>query len=97
MMEKALSMSGRNNVNYDFMVVTFAAILMRTNHADGAREFLNREIAEAPAYEPAWALRAALHFQQGEVLAARADAEEALRLNPGDLQAQEILRRAAEK
>ena len=36
MMEKALSMSGRNNLNYDFMVVTFAAILMKTNHADRA-------------------------------------------------------------
>ena len=34
MMEKALSVSGRNNLNYDFMVVTFATILMKTNRAD---------------------------------------------------------------
>jgi tetratricopeptide (TPR) repeat protein len=92
MMEKALSMSGRSNLNYDFMVVYFAAILMKTNHADGALEYLNREIEEAPTYAPAWSTRAQLHLQQGESSAARADAEMALRLNPGDLQAQDVLR-----
>ncbi len=92
MMEKALSMSDRTNINYDFMVVTFAAILMKTNHIDGARAYLNREIAEAPAYAPAWSMRAALNFQQGELAVARADAETALRLNPSDAQAQDVLR-----
>jgi tetratricopeptide (TPR) repeat protein len=92
-MEKALSMSGRNNLNYDFMVVTFAAILMKTNHADGALEYLNREITESPVYAPAWSTRAALHYQQGELAGARADAETALRLDPGDVQAQDVLRR----
>ena len=93
MMEKAVRMSGRNNINYDFMVVTFSAILMKTNHADGALEYLNREITEAPEYAPAWSMRAALHFEQGEHAAARTDAETALRLNPGDFQAQDVLRR----
>jgi tetratricopeptide (TPR) repeat protein len=93
MMEKALSMSGRNNLNYDFMVVTFAAILMKTNHADGALEYLNREIKEAPTYAPAWSTRAEVYYQQGELTEARTDAEMALRLNPGDLQAQDVLRR----
>jgi len=93
MMEKALSMSGRNNLNYDFMVVTFAAILMKTNHADGALEYLNREIGEAPAYGLAWSTRAELHYQQGERAAARTDAETALRLNLADTQAADVLRR----
>ncbi len=93
MMEKALSMSGRNNLNYDFMVVTFAAILMKTNHADGALEYLNREISEAPTFAPAWSTRAALHFRSGEMAAARTDAESALRIDPSDPQAQDILRR----
>jgi hypothetical protein len=96
MMEKALSMSGRNNINYDSMLVMFAAILMKSNRADGAMAFLDREIAEAPSYEPAWSMRASFHFQLGEMAAAHSDAEEALRLNPGDLQAREILLRAAE-
>jgi protein O-mannosyl-transferase len=91
MMEKALGVSGRNNINFDFMVVTFAAILMKTNHADGAGEYLDREIAEAPGYGPAWSMRSELHYQQGEVAAARADAEAGLRLNPRDAQAQHVL------
>ena len=92
MMERALRMSGRNNLNYDFMVVTFATILMKTNHADGALEYLNSEIAESPAYAPAWSMRAVLHYPRGELAAARADAESALHFNPGDPQALDVLR-----
>ncbi len=91
MMEKALRMSGRNNLNYDSMVVTFVAILMKTNHPDGALAYLNREIEEAPAYAPAWSMRAALHYRQHEIGAARTDAETALRLDPGDVQARDVL------
>jgi tetratricopeptide (TPR) repeat protein len=93
MMEKALSMSGRNNINYDFMVVTFAAILIKTNHADWALANLNREIAESPLYAPAWLARAELHFQQSEFAAAREDARMGLRLAPGDPHAQDVMRR----
>ena len=87
MRENALSKSGRNNINYDFMVETFAAILIKTNHADWALANLNREIAESPLYAPAWLARAELHFQQGEFAAAREDARMGLRLAPGDPQA----------
>ena len=93
MMETALGMSGRNNINYDYMVVTFAAILMKTNHADGAQEYLDREIMEAPVYAPAWSMRAEFHYEQGQPKEARADAEAALRLDPGDAQAQNVLNR----
>jgi tetratricopeptide (TPR) repeat protein len=93
MMEKALSMSGRNDLNYDFMVVTFASILMKTNHSDGALEYLNREIAEAPGYAPAWSTRAKFRYEQRQFPEARTDADAALRLNPADAQAQEILNR----
>jgi protein O-mannosyl-transferase len=93
MMEKALQMSGRNDLNYDFMVVTFASILMKTNHAAGALEYLNREIAEAPAYAPAWSTRAELHYESGKFAEARSDADAALHLNPEDAQAQDILKR----
>ena len=91
MMEKALSMSGRNDLNYDFMVITFASILMKTSHTDGALEYLNREIAEAPTYAPAWSMRAALRYEQGDWGAARTDAETALRLDPGNSQAKIVL------
>jgi protein O-mannosyl-transferase len=91
MMEKAFYMSGRNNPNYDFMVVNFAAILMKTNHADAALELLNHEIADVPTYAPGWANRANLDFTAGRLADARADAETALRLDPGNTEAQAVL------
>jgi Tfp pilus assembly protein PilF len=93
MMEQALNRSGRNNLNYDFMAVTYAAILMKTNHSDAAMEELNEEIAESPGYAPAWATRAELHCTLGKLATARSEAETALRLNPADPQAQELLQR----
>ena len=92
MMEKAFYMSGRNNPNYDFMVVNFAAILMKTNHADAALELLNHEITDAPSYSPGWSNHAYLDFTEGKFADARDDAETALRLDPGNAQAQEVLR-----
>ncbi len=92
MMEKALSVSGRNNLNYDFMVVTYAAILMKTNRSDRALGYLNQEITESPLYEQAWSTRAELYYQRGEFAAARDDARMSLRLAPGDAQAQDVLR-----
>ena len=82
MLERALYMSHRNNPNYDFMAVNFAAVLMQTSHLDGALSVLNREIAESPRYARAWANRAVIHYKQGETAPARADAETALRLDP---------------
>ena len=51
-MERALSMSERSNPNYDFMTVNFAALLMQTNHNDGALDLLepgDRGIAQVLA------------------------------------------------
>jgi len=92
LMEKALFMSGRENPHYDSMVVDFAEVLARTNHMDGALEYLNREITESPGYAPAWSSRAVIRFKRGEFAAARSDAETALRLDPGDAQAAEVVR-----
>ena len=92
MMERALRTSARDNPNYDFMAVNFAALLMQTGNKAGALELLNREIAEAPGYARAWSNRAVLHYQNGETQAARADAEAALRLDAENTQAQNLLR-----
>jgi Tfp pilus assembly protein PilF len=92
MMEKALYTSQRDNPNYDFMAVNLAALLMQAGHMDGALELLNREISESPGYARAWSNRAVIRYKSGETASARADAEEALRLNPGNTQAQSLMR-----
>jgi protein O-mannosyl-transferase len=92
MLERALYMSQRDNPNYDFMAVNYAALLMQAGHMDGALDVLNREIAESPGYARAWSNRAVIHYKQGQTGPARADAEAALRLDPENTQAQNLLR-----
>ena len=90
-MEKALHMSARDNPHYDSMVVDFAVILSKTNHADAALDFLNQEIVEAPDFPRAWSTRAWLRLQRGDLANARSDAATALRLDPTDAQSQQVL------
>ena len=92
MMERALNMSRRDNPNYDFMAVNYAALLMQTDHMDGALNVLNSEITESPGYSRAWSNRAVIHYKQGQTAPARTDAEKALQLDPANAQAQNLLR-----
>jgi protein O-mannosyl-transferase len=92
MLERAYYMSHRDNPNYDFMAVNYAALLMQGNHLDGAMDVLNREIAESPSYARAWSNRAVIHYKQGQTAPARNDAEKALQLDPANTQAQNLLR-----
>jgi len=45
---------------------------------------MNREISESPGYARAWANRAVVRYKGGQIALARADAEMALRLDPGN-------------
>lgn len=92
-LEKAFSMISRDNLAYDEIAVNLAAIYAQTDHMDGALDLLNREVAEAPDYGPAWANRAFLHYQRGETAAARADIKTALNLDPTNRQVQDLMQR----
>ncbi|MFI5095043.1 MAG: tetratricopeptide repeat protein [Candidatus Acidiferrales bacterium] len=89
--EKAVSMTRRENVDYDSRVVNLAAQLMKLGKNDDALKLLNEEIANSPAYSPAWSFRAVLRYRRGETAAAGEDAQNALRLDPANLQAQNLL------
>lgn len=88
---KALSMMDKDNFEYDFAVVNLAAELIKLGRNDDALKILDQEIAQSPEVPRAWSNRAAIRFQRGETAAARADAENALRLEPGNAQAQNLL------
>jgi protein O-mannosyl-transferase len=90
--EKALSTTPRDDPNYDFTAVLLAAELMKLGETDAALARLNEEIKKSPGYSPAWSNRAVIHYWRGEIQAARADAEVALRLDPSSAQAQDVLR-----
>ena len=91
MMERAFHMIERNNPAYDAIAVNLATLYMQTDHLDGALDLLNREISESPGYAPAWATRAVLRYKGGETALARADAEMALRLDPANTQARDLM------
>ncbi len=89
---KALNMSSRaEEPLYDVMAVNYAESLMGMARWDEALRVLNREIAESPLYARAWSNRAAIYYERGETEVARADATAALRLDPGNAQAKEVL------
>ena len=92
LMERAFTTSTRDNPNYDFMAVNYAALLIQTGHMDGALGVLNREIAESPNYARSWSNRAVIHYKLGESTPARADAQAALHLDPANTQAQAVIR-----
>ena len=91
LMQKALSMTRKEDNNYDYYAVALAAELMKLGKNDEALKLLNEEIASSPAYSRAWSNRAVIRYWFGEGESARADAEAALRLDPSNTQAQNLL------
>ena len=91
LMQKALSMTRKDDTNYDYYAVALAAQLMKLGKNDEALKLLNEEIASSPAYSRAWSNRAVIRYWFGEGESARADVEAALRLDPSNTQAQNLL------
>lgn len=91
LLEGALSTSKKGTTEYGFLEVNLASHLMKTGDIDGAFRLLTDEIDSWPGYALAWSNRSVIHYQRGNVASARADAEMALRLDPGNLQAQVVL------
>jgi tetratricopeptide (TPR) repeat protein len=91
LMMKALSMSRTDNINYDFMAVNLASQLMKLGQNDDALKILNGDIAISPGYARAWSNRAVLRYARGEVASARDDAQTAVRLDPANTQARNLL------
>jgi tetratricopeptide (TPR) repeat protein len=91
LMVKALSMTRKDNINYDFMAVNLASQFMKLGDNDNALKVLDGDIALSPGYARAWSNRAVLRYSRGEVASARDDAQMALRLDPANTQAQNLL------
>ena len=89
--KKGLSMTPRDNPEYDFRAVNLAAQLMKLGYNDDALKILNEDIANSPGYSRALSNRAVIFYQRGEIQAAREDAQNALRLDANNPQAQNLL------
>jgi tetratricopeptide (TPR) repeat protein len=91
LLERALSMAPRSNIYYDQMAVNLAEELMKLGRNNDALKLLDREIAASPEYSPAWSDRAILRYQHGDLEAARTDAQTAVRLDPANREAQNLM------
>ena len=89
--EKALAMTAKDDTNYDYVAVNLAGQLVKLRKYDEALKLLNEEIANSPNYSRAWANRGVILYQRGEVASARSDALAALRLDPSNALAQNLL------
>jgi tetratricopeptide (TPR) repeat protein len=92
LLEKAFSLTPKASVDYDFRAVSLAAQLSKMARREEALSVLDQVIAESSGYARAWANRAVIYYERGDVERARTDAETALRLDPANTQAQSLLR-----
>ena len=92
-MQKAVEMSDRKDIDYDYRAVNLAALEIQVGKLDDAMKLLNREIAESPRYSRAWSNRAVLHLKLGQLAEAREDARAALQIDPANAQALNVLNR----
>ncbi len=74
------------------MLTTYGALLLEMRQFDDAIAQLNSVIAHAPSSR-AYANRAVAQYFRGDMVAARSDAQQALRINPSNEQAQNVLKR----
>jgi tetratricopeptide (TPR) repeat protein len=91
LLEKALEMSDRKDFFFDFRAANLAALEIQTGRVDDAMKLLNREITLSPAYSRLWSNRATLRLKLGQTAEARSDALTALRLDPSNGQATDVL------
>jgi len=91
LLRAALSLTLDDDLSHDFRVVNLAAQLMKLGQNDEALKLLNQEIAAYPEYPRSWSNRAVIRYSRGEFASAREDARTALRLDPANPQARNLL------
>jgi protein O-mannosyl-transferase len=92
LLENALATTPKDDIDYDFRAVNLAAEFMKLGRSSEALKLLDTEIQQSRADTRAWSNRAVIHQQLGELELARSDAKMAVRLDPANKQAQDVLK-----
>lgn len=91
LLQRAFSTTPKESVTYEYNRENLAAELIKLGDDDAALKLLDEGIAESPHSPRAWSNRAAIRYRRGEFPEARADAQTALRLDPSNTQAANLL------
>jgi protein O-mannosyl-transferase len=91
LLTSAMSLAQKGSVKYDFAVVNLAAQLIKMSEYAEALPLLNQVIGDSPGYARAWSNRAVLYYKRGDMSLARSDAHTAIRLDPANSQALNLL------
>jgi protein O-mannosyl-transferase len=89
--EKALFLTPKVDPDYDNRAVNLAAWLIQQKEDHDALRILDQVIADSPGEARAWSNRAVACYRLSDLPSARTDAQEALRLDPTNPQARELL------
>jgi protein O-mannosyl-transferase len=90
-LQKALSSITKDSPNFDFIAVNLAEVEIKLGADKDAMQVLDQDIAGSPNNSGAWSNRALIHYRQGDSASARSDAEMAVRFDPTNAQAQNLL------
>jgi tetratricopeptide (TPR) repeat protein len=90
--EEALARTTGSPLDRDFKATNLAALFIKMGRDEEALNLLNQVIQDWGGFASAWSNRAAIHAKRGELGAARADAETALRLDPSSSLAKNVLK-----
>jgi protein O-mannosyl-transferase len=91
LLENAVSLS-QDSSEQTVMEVNLALHLGKLGQYDDALKLLDEVTLRSPGYPFAWTSRAFIRYRRGEMALARSDTESALRLDPSDSRAQELLK-----
>ena len=89
--ERALSLNAKGTADYNYIELNLAGLLMKLGENDQALKILDGLIEQWPGFSPARSDRAIIRYQRGDVAGARSDAETALRVDPSNTQALNLL------
>ena len=89
--QASLPLATRQDSTYDRVAANLAEQLIKMRKIDEALKLLDLQIAASPAYSRNWSIRAAVWALRGDWSSARADVQTALRLDPSNKQAQNLL------
>jgi len=89
--EKAMFLTGKTDLNYNYRAVNLAAWLVQQQEDYDALGILNQVIVDSPGEARAWSNRAVVRYRLSDLTSARIDAQEALRLDPTNPQARALL------